>query len=368
MNRKVSVIIPVYNRQEMVQECVSSILAQSYDNFEIILIDDGSTDRTLAVCHELAERDARIRVLEGQHGGVSAARNLGLEATTGEYVFFVDSDDAIHPELMGALVHEMEGANAGIAGTELLAVKEQNWSLIKDLMARANEEVRAKHLNNEEALHTVFYGTSPLSGIGGIMMVRDLVGETRFRNDLFVGEDWFFVYENLAKGADVVLLDTKWYFYHRHGSNTIRDCSFDAFYSRFHRRELVWKKEESFGRIENATHQKRDAMGVFFRHIDLKSTTAKDRRKMCRTIKKHKNELLPALTLSGKAYCFLAAYAPAFYSPAIYNAVKRLRNVLRGQPTKNPPVRTPASPSKEPSSFLQKGNEPIDRNKNEKTP
>lgn len=95
----ISVIVPVYNTKEYLTRCVESLLAQTYRNLEILLVDDGSTDGSGELCEELAKRDARIVVLHKENGGSSSARNLGLSKAKGEYFGFVDSDDYISPEM-----------------------------------------------------------------------------------------------------------------------------------------------------------------------------------------------------------------------------------------------------------------------------
>lgn len=100
----ISVIVPVYNIMEYLPRCVHSIAAQTWDNLEILLIDDGSTDGTGALCDELAGEDRRIRVFHKENGGSSSARNLGMEKACGEYLGFVDSDDYIEPDMYEKLI------------------------------------------------------------------------------------------------------------------------------------------------------------------------------------------------------------------------------------------------------------------------
>lgn len=93
---KISVIIPVYNAADFIPRAVGSILMQEFDDFEVILVNDGSTDGSAAVCDEMAGNDTRVRVIHKENGGVSSARNAGLDAARGEFVMFVDADDAIY--------------------------------------------------------------------------------------------------------------------------------------------------------------------------------------------------------------------------------------------------------------------------------
>ena len=111
----ISVIVPVYNIKEYLPRCVSSILSQTYRNLELILVDDGSTDGTGALCDELAARDERVHVFHKENGGSSSARNLGITKAKGEYLGFVDSDDYISADMYERLVQGILKSSAGIA-------------------------------------------------------------------------------------------------------------------------------------------------------------------------------------------------------------------------------------------------------------
>ena len=101
MNRLplISVIVPVYRVEQYLDTCVSSILAQTYNNLEVILVDDGSPDNSGVLCDCWAEKDARVRVIHQKNAGGGAARNAGLDVATGEFVSMIDSDDYLHPNL-----------------------------------------------------------------------------------------------------------------------------------------------------------------------------------------------------------------------------------------------------------------------------
>ena len=104
MSPRVSVIVPIYNVEPFLRECADSILAQTFTDLELVLVDDGSPDGCPAICDEYAERDARIRVIHKENGGLSDARNVGLEAAAGEYISFVDGDDMIAPRFLELLL------------------------------------------------------------------------------------------------------------------------------------------------------------------------------------------------------------------------------------------------------------------------
>lgn len=104
MSGVISVIIPVYKAEEYLERCVDSVLAQTYSNLEIILVDDGSPDDSGLICDRYAEKDSRVIVIHKKNGGVSSARNAGLDVATGEFVAFVDSDDFIAPDMYEKLM------------------------------------------------------------------------------------------------------------------------------------------------------------------------------------------------------------------------------------------------------------------------
>lgn len=111
----ISVIIPVYKVEPYLRRCVNSVLCQTYSNIEVILVDDGSPDRCGDICDEYALADSRVKVIHKENGGLSDARNAGIEASGGEWLSFVDSDDFIEPAMLAKLYHAANAAHAQIA-------------------------------------------------------------------------------------------------------------------------------------------------------------------------------------------------------------------------------------------------------------
>ena len=101
---RISVIVPVYNTEKYLRRCIDSILNQTYEALEVILVDDGSTDGSGAVCDEYAEKDARVRAIHQKNGGISAARNAGIDAASGQYIAFIDSDDYVTGDMLAELL------------------------------------------------------------------------------------------------------------------------------------------------------------------------------------------------------------------------------------------------------------------------
>lgn len=121
MNDLISVIVPIYKVEEYLEHCVASITAQTHKKLEIILVDDGSPDNCGAMCDAWAEKDSRIRVIHKENGGLSDARNAGLEIASGDYIAFVDSDDWIEPELYERLLTVLQKENADICACNILS-------------------------------------------------------------------------------------------------------------------------------------------------------------------------------------------------------------------------------------------------------
>lgn len=115
MNDKISVIVPIYNTDKYLSRCIKSIVNQTYRNLEIILVDDGSSDKSLQICEQCAQKDARIKIVYQQNQGVSAARNNGLSHATGEYVCFVDADDFVDKDYCSNLMNLIQRDNSDIA-------------------------------------------------------------------------------------------------------------------------------------------------------------------------------------------------------------------------------------------------------------
>ncbi len=137
---KVSIIVPVYKAEAYLRDCVDSILAQSFSDFELILVDDGSPDGCGAICDDYAARDSRVRVIHQENQGQAAARNHALAAAKGEWVCFVDSDDAVHPQMLERLRQAAAGSGAAMSMCRMLeapeipedfsAPVEVNWELL----------------------------------------------------------------------------------------------------------------------------------------------------------------------------------------------------------------------------------------------
>lgn len=211
---KVSVIIPMYNAEEYIWQCLQSVMNQIYRELEIIVIDDGSTDRSLEICRELYAVDNRIKILVQENRGVSSARNKGLEAASGKYVLFVDSDDAIHPSLIHTYVKqgEKDGIELMFCNCIMISSLEMekkikktsgSWYEVKWKTAKETESREWFYKKYNQELHR----------IGGKMIRFDFIEDQRFDERLFIGEDTVFMYNLICRNICMACLERGWYYY-----------------------------------------------------------------------------------------------------------------------------------------------------------
>ncbi|WP_461879753.1 glycosyltransferase family 2 protein [Fusicatenibacter sp.] len=147
---KISVIVPVYKVEKFINKCVDSILAQSFTDFELWLVDDGSPDNCGVICDEYAQKDNRVKVIHKENGGLSDARNTALDVMQGEYVFFVDSDDWIAKDTFESMYAAVKRTGAKVATGNMISVNEDGKE--RELYSPTQEE---KILKGEEMLTTL---------------------------------------------------------------------------------------------------------------------------------------------------------------------------------------------------------------------
>lgn len=109
MGELVGIIIPVYNVEKYIRRCLDTVISQTYKNIEVLLIDDGSSDSSYSICQEYSKKDNRLKLLHKENGGVSSARNIGIDVANGKYISFVDAGDWVEPDYIEMLIKTMGG-------------------------------------------------------------------------------------------------------------------------------------------------------------------------------------------------------------------------------------------------------------------
>lgn len=189
----ISVIVPVYNGQDYLENCIESIHAQTYENVEIIIVNDGSTDGTGQVCVRLKEKNPNIHVINLDDEGVSAARNAGLDAAKGAFVTFVDADDRLRPKMLEILYQGIMDTGSDVCGCGFLMWNcEEEWN--EEISKRYRVEKPVTYQPGEYLEKEVLNGNSRC---WSKLYRRGAIGKQRFRRGLTIGEDMLFVVELL---------------------------------------------------------------------------------------------------------------------------------------------------------------------------
>jgi glycosyltransferase involved in cell wall biosynthesis len=329
-NPLISIIVPVYNVEKYLRKCVGTLAGQTYKNIEIILVDDGSTDACPAICDETAEADARIKVLHTANGGQSAARNMGIEVSKGNYITFVDGDDYVTAGYVLHLYELMEERRADISIT--------NYRLRRD----DGEEINEEKINNEEerpscvlfmdrheALETFLYRQHFMQLPGGKLFRRSLFDDIEFPEGK-VAEDLGIFYKLLDRAELVAYSSAVDYIYVQRLTSTMH-----AQGDRVENDALIFL-EEMTRYIISKYPDLREAIAYycfFFSFHNLKQVPfqkiyEKKRAKVRNNIIKYRKSVLanPKVSFSTRCYAALSylGIGTLWVCKAIYDRVKFL--------------------------------------------
>ena len=203
----ISVVVPVYNVEKYLDKCVQSIRAQSLPQLEILLVDDGSTDGSGAMCDSCAKEDDRIRVIHKEDGGLADARNRGIDEAAADLVAFIDSDDFIEPDMMELLYTNMQRENADVSICGI-------YHLYADKLKRESATVDYTTLSGVEAAALVLRGDKISVNAVNKLFKKEIFNGIRFPVGK-LSEDAFIMVKLLA-GVKTVVIDTapKYYYVH----------------------------------------------------------------------------------------------------------------------------------------------------------
>ncbi len=308
MDALISVIIPVYNTEQYLERCLDSVLNNTYRNLEVICIDDGSTDRSLEVLRRYEASDPRVIVISKENGGVSSARNAGLDRMTGEYVTFIDSDDFVHPQYVEILLSAQQ-----ISGADIIVGK------FKSVQKDCVESVDYPQLSID--LSTICVSspieacklTSINAGCSSRLIPLHIIAGTRFRTDSSYGEDTLFSLELFSNNPllKIGIIDSEIYYYYQGRTDSLvkrgRDQKIVRFFSVIADLSSAKEKEKIY--LEVLMRR-----GLFFRYyytyIQKERVLAKGIGKVLRSklrqLQKSKN-----FSLKYKAYWTLFVLSPS---------------------------------------------------------
>ena len=224
-NPKISVIIPAFNAEATVSRACRSILNQKHRNLEVVVVDDGSSDGTYQVLESLKAEDHRVFPVQQPNGGVSKARNTGLDRATGDYIMFLDADDELAPDLLPELLEQMIRSRCDILSGACLRIRPDGSSFLEDVPA----EGACCMWEGEEALRASLQDHPATYAVWGKLYRREAIGDTRFVEGRRLHEDSFFLFQLLQKNLKLMITETTVVHYYLTETSASRTAFSDKF-------------------------------------------------------------------------------------------------------------------------------------------
>ena len=284
VNPKISVVVPVYNVEKYFDNCVESLVNQTYSDLEIILVDDGSSDGCPQMCDEWAGKDTRIKVIHKTNGGLSDARNAGMKIATGKYIGFIDSDDYIALDFFDTL---------------LLVMEKENSDIVECSVGKFYEDGRFEEYSDDLAV-TTFETESALSGLISENPFHQHVWNKLYKTQLVkdipyavgkLNEDEFWTYQVFGRAKKVSKINKTMYYYFQRSSSIMGESynirRIDALEGKSNRQKYI---EKNYSNL--AVQAKIDFYGscMFAYQCVLKYLSGKEKREAITRIKRYKQE------------------------------------------------------------------------------
>ena len=212
MNYKVTVIVPIYNVGKYVKKCVETITNQTYKNLEIILVDDGSTDDSGKIIDELSKKDSRIKVIHKKNGGVSSARNAGIELSSGDYICFVDGDDYVQDDYVEYLLNLITANKCEIS---------LSMSFFTDYQKRQIQKDKISIISGEQAAIEIMCYNIAIGVYNKLFSSKLIKEKVRFNENLCIGEGFNFNTFAFQCAKSVAIGYRKIYFYRKDNDDSV---------------------------------------------------------------------------------------------------------------------------------------------------
>lgn len=222
MNEKISIIIPIYNAEKYLERCLNSITGQTLKNLEIILVNDGSTDKSEMICKNFAIKDNRIRIINIKKSGVSIARNIGINLSTGNWIGFVDADDCIENDMYEILYSNAIKYNVNISVCGYNRAFKYNGIIELNKVVLDTNCVK---LNYKEAMESLLSNAKDFATANwNKLYKKNFIGDIRFDETITNGEDLLFNFYILSKNKKDVIFDKrkKYNYFFNEGSASIK--------------------------------------------------------------------------------------------------------------------------------------------------
>lgn len=213
MKDLISIIIPVYNVEKYLPECIESVLKQTYENVEILLIDDGSTDNSGKICDEYAEKDTRIKAVHKENGGVSSARNKGLDIAQGEYITFIDADDFVAENYVQVLYKSLKQNNSDLSFCKYSYFEDNNFKSCEEILPNKIIVNKSSKEFRDFLTRFISYKNNFMGSSCRILYRKENVGAIRFNQEIKIAEDLLFVLKMIFNVGSLSFVKESLYFY-----------------------------------------------------------------------------------------------------------------------------------------------------------
>ena len=317
----ISVIIPVYNVEDYLHYAIESLEKQTYKNFEIILVNDGSTDNSGKLCDEYSEKYSNVRVFHKENGGLSDARNFGVQKAKGEFITFLDPDDYIEVYSLELLAGIQEKYNCDIVSTRVKATELYNVYSNHSLTEEDFENVLL--MDGDVFLEEAYYDKVATVSACGKLYRRSILKIPFPKGRIY--EDLYIISEHVEKANKIVHTPIQIYnYYKRQGSivnSRFTSKQYDFFDAMNHNRTVIKDKYNNKPSLENAVNAK-EVIGSFKIIGSAYKTSITDVYKIRKIIKRNYTNILS----NSKINCFFKMkYILFILSPNLFNVIKRLR-------------------------------------------
>lgn len=217
---KISVIVIVYNVEKYISQCLESVINQTYRDLEIIIVDDGSTDRSKEICQKYAEEDRRVRVISQENGGPSSARNTGIANATGDYVGFIDGDDFIAENMYELLLKSCIDNKSNLSVCNIVVFTDGSSPTGRNRVIKADYSTKDRKQNFRYLLNTS-------QSVCNKLFRRSLFEQIKFPLDT-LSEDGYVAYDLVYKAKTVSYISLNGYFYRMQRPNSITTCPYKS--------------------------------------------------------------------------------------------------------------------------------------------
>ena len=315
---QISIVVPVYNVENYLQYSVGSLRKQTYENIEIILVDDGSTDSSGEICDQYAREDDRIKVLHIENGGLSNARNTGVKESSTDWIVFIDSDDYYDHRAIEYLVELRDKYRVDLVATPVIEVRNYENS---DFLGDFREKYSGK-LDRRTALEQMFYGNYVGTHSGGKLYKKEILLRFPYPNGMLY-EDLALAYEHIASCENIAVSDLNLYKYYRRPGSIVNskysDRLLDFYKAMEWNRSYIERDYPNDKEMRRALNVRYVFNGLHIVHAMLSSGMYSDVNKIRKEYTRYFNDIIPNPNITGKNK---VKYLMLLVSPKLYEKIR----------------------------------------------